>query len=65
MQITINGQAVDVAEKTLAKILEERGFQAAIVATAVNEEFVPVSRRADQILKTGDRLEIVSPREGG
>lgn len=35
------------------------------VATALNGEFVPRETRADTPLAEGDRLEIITPRQGG
>ena len=37
----------------------------AIVATALNGEFVPARKRDAAGLKEGDRIEIVAPRQGG
>lgn len=64
MQITVNGTPREVREKTLAAILEECGFSGR-VATAVNEDFVPVSARGDRVLKDGDRLEVLGAMQGG
>jgi sulfur carrier protein len=64
MQITVNGTRRDVQETTLAAILAECGFSGR-VATAVNEEFVPVSARDVMVLKEGDRLEVLGAMQGG
>ena len=64
MQITVNGTARDVQASTLSKILEECGFSGR-VATAVNEDFVPVSARDEMVLKNGDRLEVLGAMQGG
>ena len=65
MRIVVNGQTAEVQGKTLAQILVELGHGDAKIATAVNEEFVPVRRRATLQLQAGDRVEIVAPRQGG
>lgn len=64
MKITVNGAATEVAADTLAGVLEELGHGGAKVATAVNEAFVPAHAR-DIALAPGDRVEIVTPRQGG
>jgi len=64
MKIVLNGESREVQAVTLANLLEECGF-AGRVATAVNEEFVPSGLRADQTLNTGDRVEVLSPMQGG
>ncbi|GIR53699.1 MAG: hypothetical protein CM15mP62_11700 [Rhodospirillaceae bacterium] len=35
------------------------------LATALNENFIPLNERKKTILKDGDRVEIVAPMEGG
>lgn len=64
MQITVNGAPREVHAKVLSAILEECGFSGR-VATAVNEDFVPVSARRGTILKDGDRLEVLGAMQGG
>jgi len=65
MKITVNGTAQETAAPTLDALLEELGYGAAKVATAVNEDFVPAAIRPEQRLNDGDRVEIVAPRQGG
>lgn len=65
MKIMVNGEKTDVSATTLEAILVELGHGDAKVATALNEEFVPATLRADTELEAGDRLEIVAPRQGG
>lgn len=65
MKITVNGTAIDVAATNLAQALHELGYGDQRVATAVNEAFVPATARDAQELAEGDRLEIVTPRQGG
>jgi len=49
----------------LAAALEALDFSGAVVATALNGEFVPARQRAATKLTDGDRIEIVAPRQGG
>lgn len=65
MKISVNGKAHDVTATILSDALNELGFGTAKIATAVNEEFVPVTLRSTYELTTGDRLEIVAPMQGG
>ena len=65
MKIIVNGKEVETDKKTLAELLDELGQGNARVATAVNEVFVPAKARMTQNLFAGDRVEIVTPRQGG
>ena len=65
MTLTINGQPADPAARTLAELVEELGLGDAKVATALNGAFVPARARGAAALAEGDRIEIVSPRQGG
>lgn len=65
MKIMVNGEAVELSARRLDGALEELGHDAVAVATAVNGSFVPVARRAATELAPGDRVEVVSPRQGG
>ncbi|WP_120633074.1 sulfur carrier protein ThiS [Ruegeria sp. EL01] len=64
MKIVLNGEPREVQASALSDLLAECGFSGR-VATAVNEEFVPSSRRIGCELKDGDRVEILSPMQGG
>ncbi|MDG1211580.1 MAG: sulfur carrier protein ThiS [Paracoccaceae bacterium] len=64
MKIDINGKAHDVRGPMLADALEELGYDGKI-ATAVNEAFVAKTQRAAYVLKDGDRVEVVAPKQGG
>ena len=65
MQVVVNGKSVETAAKLLGDLLSEQAFAGRKVATAVNGAFVPEAGRANTALKPGDRIEIVSPRQGG
>ncbi|MBK4217362.1 sulfur carrier protein ThiS [Paracoccus caeni] len=65
MKITVNGAPHEIAAESLHDALNELGYAEARVATAVNENFVPSSLRADHRLEPGDRLEILAPMQGG
>lgn len=65
MRIVYNGEAREVAEGTLMAALSNLGFEDAVIATALNSEFVPAGLRAAVHLKDGDRLEVLAPMQGG
>lgn len=64
-RIRLNGEPYETRAGTLAELLVEAGFGATKVATALNGAFVPESARARHPIAPGDRVEIVSPRQGG
>ena len=65
MKIIINGDSAEVQSVSLDQLLVELNYSAARVATAVNGVFVARDSRAYCTLSEGDRLEVVSPRQGG
>ena len=65
MKVTVNGEAVEISGRTLAMALVELGYGEQQVATAVNAEFVPRGQRTAHELSAGDRIEVVTPRQGG
>jgi sulfur carrier protein len=65
IQVAVNGESVETGAATLAELLGELGYEEGAVATARNGYFVPRAARAATRLAAGDKLEIVSPRQGG
>jgi sulfur carrier protein len=65
MRLVVNGEPQDVPAATLAEAVQSLDFGQAKVATALNGEFVPARARAATLVKDGDRIEIVAPRQGG
>ena len=63
--VSVNGQPHALAAATLAEALVELGFGPGPVATALNGDFVPVGKRGDATLAAGDRLEVLTARQGG
>lgn len=64
-RLTVNGEARDVAARTLAELLDEMGYGGQKVATARNGDFVPERARAEPTLDAAADIEIVAPRQGG
>ena len=65
VRLLVNGEPHATAAATLADLVVELGHGGARVATALNGDFVPERSRAATPVKPGDRVEIVSPRQGG
>jgi sulfur carrier protein len=65
IEIVVNGRTARTLARTIAGLIAEHGLAEAKVATALNGEFVPETRRATTMLGAGDRVEIVSARQGG
>jgi sulfur carrier protein len=65
MRVIVNGEGADVAAANLAALLSEMDFPMTQVAIAVNQRVVPRGRWADTALAAGDRIEIITPRQGG
>ena len=65
LSLVVNGQALISRAETLAELISELGYGDAKVATARNGEFVPQAARRDTRLAPDDKVEIVSPRQGG
>jgi sulfur carrier protein len=65
MTLIVNGEPLEIAAGTLAEALAALDYDDAIVATALNGEFVPKRARGTTQVKAGDKIEIVAPRQGG
>ncbi|MDX0625002.1 sulfur carrier protein ThiS [Sinorhizobium medicae] len=65
MKLTINGEEHEVQAGTLAELLQQLEFDGDWLATAVNGELVQKAERADRRLQDSDRIEVLSPMQGG
>ena len=65
MKIRVNGEVQEIQALHLDAALRELGFTNALVATALNGDFVPRGQRPQMALAEGDALEILAPMEGG
>ncbi len=65
MKIVVNGESLRARASDLAALLVELDYEPALVATAVNEIFVRAKEREATPLREGDRVEILTPRQGG
>ncbi|MCO6188545.1 sulfur carrier protein ThiS [Rhizobium sp. L1K21] len=65
MKIIINGETRETSAKTLANLLADLDYEGEWLATAVNGELVQSATRTKYRLADGDRIEILSPMQGG
>ncbi|TMV90824.1 sulfur carrier protein ThiS [Thioclava sp. BHET1] len=65
MQIELNGAQIETRATTLAELIAEQDFEATSVATARNGAFVPQAARARTDLIASDKIEVLSPMQGG
>ncbi|HJS89843.1 MAG TPA: sulfur carrier protein ThiS [Steroidobacteraceae bacterium] len=65
MRILVNGDSREVRAADLSAALEELGYAGAVIATAVNGEFVAANERQAAQLAEGDELEVLAPMQGG
>jgi sulfur carrier protein len=65
MKILVNSEPRDIGAPNLATALHELGYADAVIATALNGNFVPARCRDATVLCEGDRLELLAPMQGG
>jgi sulfur carrier protein len=65
MRVIINGEAREIASARVDALLAELDYEGTHFAIAVNYDVLPKSRWAETSLKTGDEIEIITPRQGG
>jgi|TARA_B110000438_G_C15520258_1_gene523847 sulfur carrier protein len=65
VNIIVNGQNQNISRANLSMVLEELGYKQMKLATALNGNFISVEQRDNTELKDGDKLEILSPQQGG
>mgnify|MGYP000870946303 CR=1 FL=1 len=65
MRIHVNGEEHDLAATTLCELLAKLDYEGEWLATAVNGDLVHAQDRAGFHLKDFDRVEILSPMQGG
>jgi len=66
VQITINGVAIDVADRlTVAALVRDRAEGRKQVAVAINADVVPRSQWEATRLRPGDSIELLAAAAGG
>ena len=65
MRVIVNGQAREIASRSVDALLAELDYEGTHFAIALNYDVLPKSRWAETALKSGDEIEIITPRQGG
>jgi sulfur carrier protein len=65
MRVIINGEAREISSASVDALLGELDFEGTHFAIALNYDVVPRSRWAQTLLRSGDEIEIITPRQGG
>lgn len=65
MKLIVNGEETSCKAETLANLLQDLDYEGAWIATAVNGDLVTREERTTKHLNEGDRIEILSPMQGG
>jgi sulfur carrier protein len=65
MRVIVNGEQREIASASVDALLGELEYEGTHFAIAVNYDVVPKSQWAKTPLKTGDEIEIITPRQGG
>ena len=65
MRVIVNGEPREIASSSVDALLRELDYEGTHFAVALNYDVVPKSRWAETQLKTGDEIEIITPRQGG
>jgi sulfur carrier protein len=65
MRVIVNGEAREIASTRVDALLGELDYHGTHFAIAVNYDVLPKARWAEKMLKSGDEIEIITPRQGG
>ena len=65
MRVIVNGEPREIAAASVDALLGELDYEGTHFAIAVNYDVVPRARWAETVLKDGDQIEILTPRQGG
>lgn len=65
MRLIVNGEDHHLDVRTLTDVLQQLEYEGGWLATAVNGELVHREERSDHIVREGDRIEVLTPLQGG
>jgi len=65
MRVIVNGEQREIASSRVDALLAELEYEGTHFAIALNYDVLPRSRWAETTLKSGDEIEIITPRQGG
>jgi sulfur carrier protein len=65
MRVIVNGEQKEISSMRVDALLSELEYEGTHFAIALNFDVVPKGRWAETALKSGDEIEIITPRQGG
>ena len=65
MRVTVNGEQREISASHVDALLSELDYEGTHFAVALNYDVLPRSRWAETLLRPGDEIEIITPRQGG
>ena len=65
MRVTVNGEQREISSSSVDALLAELEYEGTHFAIALNYDVLPRSRWAETRLKSGEEIEIITPRQGG
>ncbi|MGH1349330.1 MAG: sulfur carrier protein ThiS [Methyloligellaceae bacterium] len=65
LNIILNGSPFETEAVNLEQLCIALGYEGSKVATALNGAFIPRTSREDAKISLNDKIEILSPRQGG
>jgi sulfur carrier protein len=65
MRVMINGEQREISSARIDALLGELEYEGTHFAIALNFDVLPKSRWAETPIKSGDEIEIITPRQGG
>jgi sulfur carrier protein len=65
MRVTVNGEQREINSSSVDALLGELEYEGTHFAIALNYDVLPRSQWAQTPLKSGDEIEIITPRQGG
>jgi sulfur carrier protein len=65
MRVIVNGEQREIASASVDALLSELEYEGTHFAIALNYDVLPRSRWAQTEIKSGDEIEIITPRQGG
>jgi sulfur carrier protein len=65
VRVIVNGEQREINASRIDALLRELEYEGTHFAIAVNFDVLPKSRWAETMLKAGDEIEIITPRQGG
>ena len=65
MRVIVNGEPREISSARVDALLSELDYEGTHFAIALNFDVLPKARWAETPLKSGDEIEIITPRQGG